>query len=84
MAFVLASAGAVSTSGNAALKKDGSAVINGWIQNPDPFNCQERFDLECSNNSDNPVCMSTDATPKQVFLKNAADQCSEPLYREFR
>lgn len=84
IAFALASAGAVSNSGNAAIKKDGTVLINGWIQNPDPQHCSERKNLDCGNNTNNPVCMSFDATPKQVFLKNAADQCTQPLYKAVR
>ncbi len=84
MAFALASAGAVTTSGRDTAKTSGAVLINGWIQNPDPQHCDERKDLNCTTTSGTPVCKSTDAVPQQVFLKNAALQCSEPLYRVMR
>lgn len=84
MAFALASAGAVSTSGRDAVKTNGAVLINGWIQNPDPQHCDEKKNLNCTTTSGTPVCMSADAVPQQVFLKNAAQQCSEPLYRVIR
>lgn len=79
-AFVLASAGAISTNAKTE-SKTAAPLINGWIQNPNANSCEARTNLDCSTTNSGSVCMSSDATPKQVFLKNAAGQCSSNLYR---
>jgi hypothetical protein len=79
-AFVLASAGAVSTNAKQENKAE-TTLINGWIRTPDAQHCTEVFNLDCTTVSGTPVCMTTEATPKQVYNKNAASQCSVNLFK---
>jgi len=79
MAFALASAGAVTTSSEAAVTKDGAVLINGWVQNPDPFTCSERKNLDCGNDVSKPVCMSFDNL--QAYQKDNAGQCTVELHK---
>lgn len=78
-AFVLASAGAVSTSAKDENKAE-TMLINGWIRTPDAQHCTEVFDLDCTTNF-GPVCTTTEAIPKQVYNLNPASHCSVNLYK---
>jgi hypothetical protein len=79
VAFALASAGAVSTN----VAKDNvtsKPVITGFIQNGSITNCPSRS-VDCSTVNTGFACMSSDATPKTVWLKNGLNQCIIDLYR---
>lgn len=79
LALTLASAGAVSTN-NAKVKESKKTVlITGFIQNPSSSNCQQ-VSVDCTT-SGNQACMSNEATPRQVYSKNAANACSVNLYK---
>jgi hypothetical protein len=79
MAFVLASAGAVTTNSVQNSKTD-TLLINGWVQNPNQSNCMEVFDLDCTTTSGTPACRTSGATPKNVYSK-VNGLCSAPLYQ---
>ena len=69
-AFMLASAGAVSTSSDSS--KSTSAVIQGW-QYTEPAQCTE---LRTCNNVGTTICTLSGV---QAFAKNGSD-CTEVLY----
>lgn len=83
-AFMLASAGAVSTTGAKSLKADGTVLINGWIQNPDADHCDPIEELDCKTTSGTPVCMTSGSASQQAFLKTPGGRCTVPLYRVIR
>ena len=78
-ALALASAGAVGTN---VAKNDATTkpVITGFIQNGSITNCSSRT-VDCSTVNTGLACMSSDLTPKQVWLKNELNQCVVDLYR---
>lgn len=80
-AFALASAGAVKTEAvkTSEAKKP---LITGFIQNPSPSNCLQ-VTVDCQIAPTAQVCMSNEATPRQVWRKNAANLCVDILYKTF-
>lgn len=79
LAFTLASAAAVSNNETkvADAKKP---LITGFIQNPSAASCLQ-VSVDCQQTFTNQVCMSSESTPRQVWLKNAANACSVTLYK---
>lgn len=86
VAFVLASAGAVSTKVAETAKTDDTVLINGWVQNPDENTCVQRTNLNCSLSSTPNMCEAASPTAPgtlvPAFEKHAATgKCSRVLYR---
>ena len=80
LAFTLASAGAVSTN-NAKVKNAKKTVaIIGFIQNPTAASCLQ-FSVDCTTTNTGQNCMSSEATPRRVWNKNAANACSVNLFK---
>lgn len=79
LAFTLASAGAVSTNEAKIADAKKTVLISGFIQNPSPSNCLP-VTVDCSTTV-GATCMSSEAIPRQVWLKNAANACSVNLYK---
>ncbi|MBM6499676.1 MULTISPECIES: DUF6520 family protein [Flavobacterium] len=80
LAFTLASAGAVSSK-NAKVKEAKKTVsIIGFIQNPSIANCLQ-VTVDCTPTTTIQNCMSSEATPRRVWHKNAANACSVNLYK---
>lgn len=79
LAFTLASAGAVSTNDAKIKESKKTFLISGFIQNPSPSNCLA-VSVDCTQTV-GAACMSSEATPRQVWLKNAANACSVNLYK---
>jgi hypothetical protein len=79
LAFTLASAAAVSNNKTkvADAKKP---LITGFIQNPSAASCLQ-VSVDCSTTITNQVCMSSESTPRQVWLKNAANACNVSLFK---
>lgn len=85
-AFVLASAGAVSTKVAETAKTDDTVLINGWVQNPDENTCVQRTNLNCSISVTPNMCQAASPTAPgtlvQAFDKHpATGKCSRALYR---
>ncbi len=80
LAFTLASAGAISTNKAKVEEAKKTVVITGFIQNPSPFNCLE-VTVNCTTTNTGQACMSSEAVPRQVWKKNAANACSDNLYK---
>ncbi|MBG6062904.1 hypothetical protein IWX83_002710 [Flavobacterium sp. CG_9.1] len=79
LAFTMASAGAVMSKDAKIKDAKKSVLISGFIQNPSPANCLP-VSVDC-NTTIGPACMSSEAIPRQVWLKNAANACSVNLYK---
>lgn len=80
LAFTLASAGAVSTN-NAKVKNAKKTVaIIGFIQNPTAASCLQ-VSVDCTTTNTGQNCMSSEATPRRVWNKNAANACSVNLFK---
>lgn len=79
LAFTLASAGAISTNEAKVKEAKKPVAIIGFIQNPSPASCLQ-VSVDCSV-SGSQACMSNETTPRQVWLKNAANACSVNLYK---
>jgi hypothetical protein len=80
LAFVLASAAAMNSVEPETTSKTGAVVLQGFIQNPTQFNCLPT-EVDCTTVNTGQICMSSDATPRQVWLKNAANACNVTLYK---
>lgn len=80
LAFTMASAGAISTNDAKVKEAEKPVLITGFIQNPSPSNCLE-VAIDCTPVNTGQFCMSSEATPRRVWLKNAANQCSLNLYK---
>lgn len=80
LAFTMASAGAVSTNDAKVKEANKTAVIIGYIQNPTPANCLQ-VSVDCTITNTGQNCMSSEATPRRVWLKNAANACSVNLFK---
>jgi hypothetical protein len=80
LAFALASAGAVSTNEAKIKEAKNPVVITGFIQNPNPVNCLQ-VSVDCTTTNTQQACMSSEAIPRQVWLKNVANACNVNLYR---
>lgn len=80
LAFTLASAGAISTN-NAKVKDAKKTVaIIGFIQNPTAASCLQ-VSVDCTTTNTGQNCMSSEATPRRVWHKNAANACSVNLFK---
>ncbi len=79
LAFTLASAGAVSTNEAKIAESKKTVLISGFIQNPSPTNCLP-VTVDCTL-AVGPACMSNEAIPRQVWLKNAVNACTVNLYK---
>ncbi|MBP2284817.1 hypothetical protein H4V97_003135 [Flavobacterium sp. CG_23.5] len=79
LAFTMASAGAVMTKDAKIKDAKKSVLISGFIQNPSPANCLP-VSVDCTTTGGQ-TCMSNEAIPRQVWLKNAANACSVNLYK---
>ncbi len=80
LAFTLASAGAIGTNEAKVSEAKKPLLITGFIQNPNPTNCQ-LVTVDCTPENTGQICMSSEATPRQVWRKNIANQCSLNLYK---
>lgn len=80
LAFVLASAAAVGTHDQKVAYEADSASLQGFIQNPNAFNCLE-VTVDCTTTNTGQICMSSEAVPRQVWLKNTANACNRTLYK---
>ncbi|CAM3625717.1 DUF6520 domain-containing protein [Flavobacterium gelidilacus] len=80
LAFTLASAAAVGTKTAKVEEANKPVLITGFIQNPSPLNCKP-VQVDCSEAITEQTCMSTEAIPRQVWKKNAANACSLTLYK---
>lgn len=80
LAFMLASAGAVSTNKAKVNKAEKTLLIEGFIQNPSPASCLS-VSVDCTTINTGQVCMSSETTPRQVWAKNAANACVLNLYK---
>lgn len=80
VAFALASAGAVSTNKAKVDEAKKPLLLNGFIQNPSPTNCLE-VSVDCTPVNTGQTCMSSEAIPRQVWKKNAANACNLNLYK---
>lgn len=80
LAFTMASAGAISTNDAKVKEAEKPVLITGFIQNPSPSNCLD-VAVECSPINTGQICMTSEATPRQVWRKNIANQCSLNLYK---
>ncbi|WP_051269649.1 DUF6520 family protein [Flavobacterium suncheonense] len=80
LAFTLASAGAIGTNEAKVSEAKKPVLITGFIQNPNPNNCLE-ITVDCTPVNTGQICMSSEATPRQVWRKNIANQCSLNLYK---
>jgi hypothetical protein len=80
LAFTLASAGAISTNKAKVEEAKKTTLISGYIQNPSPFSCEEVI-VDCTTTNTGQACMSSEATPRQVWKKDAANACSDNLYK---
>jgi hypothetical protein len=67
---------------NRHLSKDNPMpLVTGYIQNGSITTCLART-VDCSLLNSGQLCMSSDATPKQVYLKNGLNQCIVELYKQ--
>ena len=80
LAFTMASAAAVSTTEAKVTDAKKTVLITGFIQNPSPTNCLS-VNVDCTTTNTAQTCMSSEAIPRQVWLKNAANACSVNLYK---
>lgn len=79
-AFMLASAAAFSTEGSNIDPAENAMVIEGFIQNPSSTTCLP-VEVDCTTNITGQICMSSEATPRQVWQKNSANACVLTLYK---
>lgn len=80
LAFTLASAGAVSTNKAKVEEAKKPVAIIGFIHNPTAANCLQ-VSVDCTTTNTGQNCMSSEATPRRVWQKNAANACSVNLYK---
>ena len=52
----------------------------GYIQNPSAANCLQ-VTVDCTTTNTGENCMSSEATPRRVWHKNAANACSVNLFK---
>jgi hypothetical protein len=80
LAFTLASATAVSTNEAKIKESKKTVLITGFIQNPNPANCLS-VSVNCTTVNTGQTCMSSEAIPRQVWKKNAANACVDNLFK---
>jgi hypothetical protein len=80
LAFTLASATAVSTNEAKIKESKKTVLISGFIQNPNPSNCLS-VQVDCTEVNTGQTCLSSEATPRQVWKKNAANACNVNLFK---
>jgi hypothetical protein len=80
LAFTLASAAAVSTNEAKIKESKKTVLITGFIQNPSPSNCLS-VQVNCTTVNTGQACMSSEATPRQVWQKDEANACVDNLYK---
>lgn len=80
LAFTLASAAAVSTNDAKVKEAKKTVAIIGYIQNPSAANCLQ-VTVDCTTTNTGENCMSSEATPRRVWHKNAANACSVNLFK---
>lgn len=81
LAFILASAGAVSTNEAKINKSEKTMSIEGFIQNPTVTNCSS-VTVDCTEVNQPLLCtILHNGQEKQVWKKNAANACMVTLYR---
>jgi hypothetical protein len=80
LAFTMASAAAVSTNEAKVTEAKKTVLFSGFIQNPSPANCLS-VSVDCTTTNTGQACMSSESTPRQVWKKNAANACSDNLYK---
>jgi len=80
VAFTLASAAAVSTNEAKIKESKKTVLITGFIQNPSPSSCLS-VQVNCTTINTGQACMSSEATPRQVWKKNDANACVDNLYK---
>jgi hypothetical protein len=81
MAFTLASAAAVGSHDSKVEATKNPASIIGFVHNPNSFNCLQVEVDDCSTINSEEACMTSDASPKQVWLKDEGNACNVTLYR---
>lgn len=80
LAFTLASAAAYNTNESKISEAENALVIEGFIQNPSATECTS-VPVDCTTINTGQICMSSEATPRQVWKKNAANACVLTLYK---
>lgn len=80
LAFTLASAGAVSTNNTKAEEAKKPVAIIGFIQNPTAASCLQ-VSVNCTTTNTGQNCMSSEATPRRVWQRNAANACTVNLFK---
>ena len=80
LAFTMASAGAISTNSAKEKGTNEKAVIEGYIQNPTKSICLPT-EVQCTPVNTGENCMSSELTPRRVWLKNEAHACSVNLFK---
>lgn len=81
LAFTLASAAAFNTNESKISEAENALAIQGFIQDPSPTTCLEVEVDDCTTLNTGEICMSNEATPRQVWHKNSAHACVVELYR---
>lgn len=80
LAFTLASAAAVSTHTAKIEEAKKPVAIFGYIQNPNPANCQQ-VSVDCTATNTGQNCTVSDTDSRRVWLKNEANACTLNLYK---
>lgn len=80
LAFTLASAAAVSTHATKVEDAKNPVVIAGFIQNPTEHQCLS-VSIDCTTDNTGFACLSSELTPRPVWLKDGMDKCNVTLYR---
>ena len=78
-AFMLASAGAVSTNASKASISENPPML-AYAHTTIPGVCEPQ-DVNCSTTFSTTICKSSEATPRQVWLKNNQGVCNINLYK---
>lgn len=80
LAFMLASAAAVS-SNDVKIAESKKPVITAFVQNPNPFSC-EQVTVNCSTVNSGVACMTSELVPRQAWLKTEdTHACNVDLYK---
>ncbi|WP_322969458.1 hypothetical protein [Faecalibacter sp. LW9] len=77
-ALMLAGIGVYATQG--ITKDTANTLIEGYIRNSSTSNC-EPIDVNCTTQVTGQLCMTEDASPQQVWHKNAFGDCVLELYK---
>jgi hypothetical protein len=77
--FIVASVGAFYV--NAAPYNSDELLETGWVLAGPTRDCVNPTDVDCTTIAGNPLCMSSEAIPRQEYKKNVASDCTIYLYR---